>query len=284
MDVRLLIIDPQEDFCREGKPAVLDTKGNIIIPEILPGALFVPGAPDDCIRTAAMIDRLGKVIDKMYVTFDSHYQYQIFHPMFWKKGSGDAVMPFESIVHEDVKNGNIVPVDPNMLSWCLEYTKALDDGGRYPLIIWPYHCLIGTPGWNVDPVIMKAILDWEKLTYRTHRPITKGSNLKTEHYSAVKAEVEISTDGMTGLNQKGIIDPLEHADIVAIAGQARSHCVANTVRDIMTNFSDPEYIKKLYILEDAMSDVDGFQYLGQGFMTDFVKAGGNITTTDRFLA
>jgi len=266
MDVRLLIIDPQEDFCNPD------------------GSLFVPGALEDCGRTAAMMDRLGKVIDKIYVTFDSHRQYQIFHPMFWMKNSDDKVMPFDLITHADVKNGDIVPVDPNMMDWCLSYTKALEDGGRYPLVIWPYHCLIGTPGWNVNPDIMEAILNWEKLTYRMYNPITKGSNFKTEHYSAVKAEVEVPEDPTTQINQQGIIEPLENADMVAICGQARSHCVANTVRDIMTNFSDPEYIKKLYILEDATSDVDGFQHLGQGFMIDFVKAGGNITTTDKFLA
>jgi len=266
MDVRLLIIDPQEDFCNPD------------------GSLFVPGAGEDCIRTAAMMERLGKTIDKIYVTFDSHRQYQIFHPMFWMKADGTPVNPFDLITNADVKNSDITPVDPNMLDWCLSYTKALEDGGRYPLVIWPYHCLIGTPGWNVNPEIMNAILDWEKLTYRMYNPITKGSNFKTEHYSAVKAEVEVPEDPTTHLNQKGIIEPLENADIIAICGQARSHCVANTVRDIMSNFSDPVFIKKLYILEDAMSDVTTFEHLGDSFFDDFKKAGGNITTTDKFLA
>jgi len=266
MDVRLLIIDPQEDFCNPN------------------GSLFVPGAVEDCIRIAKMIHRLGKVIDKVYVTFDSHRQYQIFHPMFWMKSNNDVVNPFDLITYADVKNGDIIPVDPKMLDWCLSYTKSLEDGGRYPLVIWPYHCLIGTPGWNIQPAIMKAILNWEKSTYRMYNPITKGSNFKTEHYSAVKAEVEVPEDPTTHLNQKGIIEPLENADVVAICGQARSHCVANTVRDIMDNFSDPEYIKKLYVLEDSMSDVATFEHLGEGFIEDFVKAGGNVTTTDKFLA
>jgi len=267
MDVRLLIIDPQEDFCNPDW-----------------GTLFVPGALEDCKRTATMMDRLGKVIDKIYVTFDSHRQYQIFHPMFWMRADGALVNPFDLITYADVKNSDVTPVDPNMLDWCLTYTKALEDGGRYPLVIWPYHCLIGTPGWNVNPDIMKAILDWEKLTFRMYNPITKGSNFKTEHYSAVKAEVEVPEDPTTHLNQKGIIEPLENADIIAIAGQARSHCVANTVRDIMANFSDPVFIKKLYILQDAMSDVPTFEHLGDTFFDDFEKAGGNITTTDKFLA
>jgi len=266
MDVRLLIIDPQEDFCNPD------------------GALFVPGAVEDCERSAAMIDRLGRAINRIYVTFDSHRQYQIFHTMFWRKSDGSAVQPFDMITHEQILTGGITPIDPNMLDWCLFYTESLEKGGRYPLVIWPYHCLIGTPGWNIQPVIMKSILDWEKRTYRMYNPITKGSNFKTEHYSAVKAEVEVPEDPTTHLNQRGIIDPLENADMIIMMGQARSHCLANTARDIMASFSNPEYIKKLYIAEDATSDVDGFENLGQGFMDDFVKAGGNITTTTKFLA
>ncbi len=40
MDLRILIIDPQNDFCDKN------------------GALFVPGADDDMIRLAGMIRRL----------------------------------------------------------------------------------------------------------------------------------------------------------------------------------------------------------------------------------
>ena len=204
--------------------------------------------------------------------------------MFWKNSNGGIIAPFTQIKNDDVISGNITPVDPGMLDWCKSYTKALDDGGRYPLIIWPYHCLIGTPGWCMESNIMSAIHQWERDTYRSYRPITKGSCFKTEHYSAVKAEVEVSDDPSTQLNMRGLIVPLEEADMVIIGGQARSHCVANTVRDIMANFSDPSYIKKLYILEDGTSDVGGFEHLGDAFINDFLKAGGNLTTTDKVLA
>ena len=253
MDARLLIIDPQEDFCN---PTL--------------GTLYVKGAELDCDRTAKMIDRLGRRLSKIYATFDSHSQYQIFHSMFWLK-EGKPVDIFTAISNDDVKSGRITPVDPNMLDWCLKYTAALEAGGRYPLLIWPYHCLIGTPGWCMNPLIMKAIHAWERETYRIYKPITKGSNFKTEHYSAVKSEVEVPEDPTTQLNNKGLIVPLEEADIVAICGQARSHCVSNTVRDIMANFSDPSYIKKLYILEDGTSDVPGFEHLGDAFIDDFIK-------------
>jgi nicotinamidase/pyrazinamidase len=266
MDVRLLLIDPQVDFCDPN------------------GALFVKGAVEDCERTAHMISRVGKNFNKIYSTFDSHSQYQIFHPMLWMTKDQGPVAPFTQITYDAVNSGMIIPVDPNLLDWCKMYTKSLEEGGRYPLIIWPYHCLIGTPGWCMDPSIMKAVHQWERDTYRIFKPITKGSCFKTEHYSAVKAEVEVPEDPTTQLNYKGLISPLEEADMVILMGQARSHCLANTVRDIMANFSNPEYIKKLYIAEDGTSDVTGFEHLGDAFFDDFIKAGGNITTTDKILA
>lgn len=266
MDVRLLLIDPQNDFCNPT------------------GSLYVEGASDDCIRTAKMIDRLGGKLKKIYATFDSHSQYQIFHSMFWKQQNGGVVAPFTMIKYDDVMSGAITPVDPNMLEWAKLYTKALEDGKRYALVVWPYHCLIGTSGWCMNPEIMKSILQWERDNYRSFRPITKGSCFRTEHYSAVKAEVEVPDDPSTQLNMRGLITPLEEGDMIIIGGQARNFCLANTVRDIMKNFSNPDYIKKLYILEDGTSDVPGFGTLGDDFINDFVNAGGNITTTDRILS
>ena len=84
MDVRLLLIDPQVDFCDPS------------------GALYVTGAEKDCVRTASMIKRLGKKIKRIYATYDSHSQYQIFHPMFWKLRNGDVVPPFTMIKYDDI--------------------------------------------------------------------------------------------------------------------------------------------------------------------------------------
>ncbi len=61
----LLIIDPQNDFCS---------------PE---GALFVPGAVEDCERLVSFIGREKSSIDSIHVTLDSHPNYHIAHPIFW---------------------------------------------------------------------------------------------------------------------------------------------------------------------------------------------------------
>ena len=43
------------------------------------------------------------------------------------------------------------------------------------------------------------------------------------------------------------------ADLIFVAGEAGSHCLANTVRDIANNFGDDTYVKKLVLLTDATS-------------------------------
>jgi len=67
--------------------------------------------------------------------------------------------------------------------------------------------------------------------------VTKGSNFWTEHYSAVQADVPDTEDPGTMLNTN-LIELLEETDVLALSGQALSHCVANTVIDIANNFGE----------------------------------------------
>jgi nicotinamidase-related amidase len=53
------------------------------------------------------------------------------------------------------------------------------------------------------------------------------------------------------------IEQLQQYDKLIIAGQAKSHCVAWTVSDLLNdiNATDPELAKKVYLLEDCSSPV-----------------------------
>jgi len=271
-DVRLLVIDPQQDFCNPN------------------GSLSVPGADEDMVRLSSMIERLGKKLKRIVVSLDQHHERSIFHPMFWTDSTFNNPDPFTIITFQDVEEGNWSPVDLRERNESLRYLNALetDDpttgrkGGRYPLCIWPYHCLIGTPGANIVGLLRTILGNWCMSFNRQIDYVSKGSNYRTEHYSIVKAEVYDPTDPSTGLNT-ALIQTLEEADIIAIAGEARSHCVANTVRDIMDNFGDVKYISKLWLLNDATSDVPGFEAMGQEFITEFIDRGGNQIATDDFL-
>ena len=90
-------------------------------------------------------------------------------------------------------------------------------------------------------------------------------------------------DPSTQINTR-FINTLEEADLVAISGEAGSHCLANTVRDIVEGFSDPSYVKKLVLLEDATSPVTGFEDLQSQFVDDLTQMGMQVSTTEDFLA
>jgi nicotinamidase-related amidase len=113
--------------------------------------------------------------------------------------------------------------------------------------------------------------------------VTKGSNPWTEHFSAVQAEVPDPEDPSTQVNV-GFIRTLEEPDLIAVTGEALSHCLANTGRDIVRNFSDPRYVEKLVLLTDATSNVPGFEKYGSDFVSELVGLGMKTSTTDRFLA
>jgi nicotinamidase-related amidase len=278
MKVHLLVVDPQVDFC--------DPKGS----------LFVTGGDKDMERLARMIDRLGGKLDDVHVTLDSHRLADISHPRWWKRvGDGVQPAPF-TILGLDGKR--IVKLDPatlaptseefttflpSFLMRSQEYLKALAAGKRYPHCIWPPHCLIGSPGHNVHPTLFPAFEQWEDKNFAMVDYVTKGSNPWTEHFSGVKAEVPDPADPSTQVNTS-LIQTLETADIIAIAGEALSHCVANTVRDIAACFSDPKYTEKLVLLTDATSNVPGFEHFGKAFLDEMKAKGMKTDTTDNFLA
>lgn len=260
--IEFLIIDPQNDFC--------DPKG----------ALFVTGADKDSIRLSETIKRLKNKIDDIHVTLDTHHFVDIAHPVFWIDSKGNHPAPFTLITKESVEKGEWRTTNPSFLKKAVEYVNTLYKNNRYILCIWPPHCLIGTWGHNVVEPIYNAILDWEK-DFAMVDYVTKGSNFWTEHYSAVQADVPDGTDPGTMLNTK-LIETLQKADVIALSGQALSHCVANTVRDIANNFGE-ENIEKMVLLIDTTSSVPGFEKMGEDFLKEMTGRGMKTCKSSEFL-
>lgn len=263
--IHLLIIDMQNDFM-----------------DLPKSALAVQGATKDGDRLAALINRLGRKIDDITGTLDSHYQMHIANPMMWVDSQGNRPTPFTQITAAAVNNGVWRAALPGWQKWQVSYVEALERGGRYPLFIWPPHCIIGTPGHNVYEPVQKAINRWEDTEYGLAAMVTKGSNFRTEHYSAVKAEVVDPNDPSTNLNM-GLIKTLQESDIILLAGQALSHCVANTVRDIADAFG-PNNVEKLHLLRDCTSPVGGFEKLGDDFVSEMKAKGMKVVDSATFMA
>ena len=60
--------------------------------------------------------------------------------------------------------------------------------------------------------------------------------------------------------------------------------MANTVRDIAAQFSDPTYVAKMVLLTDATSPVPGFESFQDDFLRDLSALGMRTSTTTEFLA
>ncbi len=264
-NVQLIIIDPQKDFCDPN------------------GSLFVAGADEDMKRLAKMIERLSPKLTDIHVTMDSHRLIDISHPVWWVDGDGKAPDPFTIITAQEVKDGVWRTKQPGAQSRTLEYLQQLATSGRYPHCIWPEHCIIGDEGHQLDPNVAGAIHGWERSRYAMTDVVTKGSNPWTEHFSAVMAEVPDPEDPSTQINTQ-LIGILEDADITVWSGEALSHCLANSARDVASHFSDPKYIRNMVLLEDASSSVGGFENFGTDFVKEMVDKGMQMSTTADFLA
>lgn len=257
----LFIVDPQNDF-HEG------------------GSLGVPGSVQDSHRIAQFIRSHLQEIDEIYVSLDSHHKLHIAHGAFWQDSNGTSPTPFTFIKHEDIERGLWIPRDESNLEWAKSYTKSLEDKGRFILCIWPEHCLIGTQGHCVYPAINEALQEWSARKLQTIQYVFKGENCLTEMYSAISAEVPV---GDVGKFNSPLFRHCVNTEKLVVCGQALSHCVNFTVRDIanrlIENGQSPSMI---YLLVDASSPVMGFEKAGEDFVRDMKESGVHITTTKEF--
>jgi len=300
MNVHLLIVDPQNDFCVKD-----DGHGHH-------GTLVVDGADRDMDRLAKMIRRIGPKLDEITVTMDSHQTVGIERPLWWKRTSDGAHPdPFTCLgIHPDGRRivkydlgaaGGPLATDEEYITTVpsqlhqggvtgkgsFGYLQALAAIGRIH-IVWTEHCRVGSWGWGVVPVVDEALRWWEagagqngnlaRVNY-----IPKGNNPYTEHFSGIKAEIEDPGDPGTMVNGRTIAS-FAAADIILLTGEALSHCLAATGRDLAAAFSDPRFIAKFRLLADTTSNVTGFSALGDAFIKDLTSKGMILENSETFLA
>jgi nicotinamidase-related amidase len=267
--IHLLIIDPQNDFC-DFAPETSDAGAESSTIGMRP-ALPVPGAHQDMLRLAGFMQRAGQRIGAIHVTLDSHHPLHIAHPQWWVDAEGRSPAAFTLIQGNDVRAGKWRARNPAWQERSRAYVEALEAGGRYRLVIWPEHCLLGQWGHNVHPAVARELARWERDSFATVDYVFKGSNPFTEHYSAVQAEVPDPSDPATLPNTR-LIESLASAGMIIIAGEALSHCVASTVRDLARHL-DGSQIERSSLLVDCTSSVAGFEAFGVDFMRDLTARG-----------
>jgi len=259
-DVHLMLIDMQVDFCH--------ARGN----------LYVPGALADIRRTIEFIYRNAERITHISCSLDSHLPGQIFTPSWWIDQDGNHPAAFTIITWQDVQAGRWRPlVEPQ---WSVEYVRQLEQGHKKQLCIWPYHVQIGSLGHALDPELWSAVF-WHSLARRT-QPfwLTKGSVPLTEHYSIIQPEVPVP-DQPGGTRNQAFLEILERADYILIAGEAESHCVLETLEDLVEHFGQrPEVLKRIFLLRDCTSPVVhpeiDFHTIAMQRFAEFARQGVNF--------
>ena len=266
--------------------------------------LPVTGALEDVQRTCEFIYKNLGQITQICPTMDTHTSMQIFHSIFLIDDDGNHPTPGTQISEADIKGGKW-KVNPAVtksiagdgskyaaLQNHLEhYSTELGSGHNrtegvpgYDLTVWPYHAILG----GVDHCLNSLL--HETIWFHTHaRSAERGSEIKggnplTENYSVLRPEVLTTAGGsqFTQKNTKFMQTLLDH-DIVIIAGEAKSHCVAWTIDDLLNeiNAKDPNLAKKVYLLEDCTSPVvipgilDFTQQADEAF-EKFAAAGMNV--------
>lgn len=267
-NVHLLIVDMQVDFCHKN------------------GALFIPGAREDIARLTEFIFRHAGAITNITCTLDSHLPFQIFHAAWWVSEEGDHPSPLTTISAADVDAGRWRPVV--MPAFSRHYVHSLERHSKKQLTIWPYHVLIGGPGNSLDATLWSVVM-WHALARKSQPAwLAKGRVPQSEHYSAITPEVPVPTHPQ-GTKNKAFLADLDEADVLLIAGEAQSHCVLETLEDLVEHYRDrPDQLQKIYVLEDCMSPVEhpaiDFGAISKAFFATWADMGVNfIKSTDNDL-
>jgi nicotinamidase-related amidase len=224
--VCLLLVDCQNTFCTPGFE------------------LFVPGALDDNRRLCEFVYRNLGVITQIVPTLDTHHAVQVFHASWLVGADGRHPAPYTAVSVQDVEDGVWRAADPAEQDGLVEYVRALEAGGRYRLIVWPYHAMLGGIGHALVSAVEEAVFFHSVARQSSPAFQVKGDDPRTEAYSALGPEVG-------GRRNDDLVEVLRSFDRILLAGQAKSHCVAWTVEDLLADLP----AERLYLLEDCMSPV-----------------------------
>jgi len=250
----LLAVDVQNTFCIPGF-------------ELFVGGRSGTGAVDDNRRLCEFVYRNLGVLTQIVPSLDTHRALQIFHAVWLIDANGDHPEPYTLVSADDVASGRwrVNPAVCESLGLdrdyaerqLAQYTRALAEGGKYQLTIWPYHALLGGIGHALVSALEEAFF-FHGLVRDTQPDFqVKGEQTLTEHYSILGPEVTSGPDcEELGRRNDRLIAELLGYDAVIVAGQAKSHCVAWTIDDLLAGDNEAQRLaERVYLLEDCTSPV-----------------------------
>lgn len=232
--VLVIAVDVQQDFMENG-------------------SLGVPGSHTDVENFSRFIYRNLEKITCITASLDTHNPFQIFHPCWWVDEEGNNPPPFTGITLEDLKNGKWSPVVSPSES--RRYVQGLADSSRKMLVVWPYHCIQGTVGHALENQFANMVYFHSVARKTVVERLVKGQDQLSEMYGIIKPEYD--PGNYINLDFLGVISQYRK---VIIGGEAKSHCVLESIRQILEHFSENSRVTpEFYLLEDCMSVIPGFE-------------------------
>src|SRR5436190_21867867 len=252
--VCLLAVDVQNTFCIPGF-------------ELFVAGRSGTGAVDDNRRLCEFVYRNLGEITQTFPSLDTHHAMQAFHAIWLVDEHGNHPDPYTLVSAEDVASGRwranpavaeALGIDPDYAARHLaHYTRRLCEGGKYDLTIWPYHAMLGGIGHALVSAFEEAVFFHGVARLSNPEFQVKGDNPLTEHYSMLGPEVTGGPDGVElGGKDTQLIEKLLAFDAVVVAGQAKSHCLAWTIDDLLEEEElGYRLAERTYLLEDCTSPV-----------------------------
>lgn len=274
-------IKPSSEDTRRVYLLLIDVQVDFVHPD---GALSVPGAVDDTRRTVEWLYNHAGEITTIGSSLDSHYPIQIFYGTWWADADGNHPAPYTVITSEQVKSGQWKALyEPE---WSADYVEKLEENAKKQLMIWPYHTMIGTPGHALVPALYEAVAYHSAARSTQPNLFTKGTLAKSEYYSAVEPEVKVP-EASNGDVNTAFLDELATYDVIYLTGQAKSHCVLETITSMM-RYYPPEIVQKMRVIMDGTSSVAhpeiDFEAIANETLNQFAANGLTLTETTQELS
>jgi nicotinamidase-related amidase len=250
----LLAVDVQNTFCIPGF-------------ELFVAGRSGTGAVDDNRRLCEFVYRNLGTISQIVPSLDTHHAMQVFHAIWLVDEEGNHPPPYTLVSAEDVETARwrVNPAVAEALGLdagyarrhLAHYTRRLAEGGKYDLTIWPYHAMLGGISHALVSAFEEAVFFHSIARYSQPDFHVKGDNPLTEHYSMLGPEVTEGPDGDRLADKNvALVEELLTFDAVVVAGQAKSHCLAWTIDDLLEHDAVRERLaERTYLLEDCTSPV-----------------------------
>jgi nicotinamidase-related amidase len=286
--IALVCVDMQNTFCTPGF-------------ELFVAGRSGTGALDDSRRLCEFLYRNLHLVTQVFPTLDTHQALQIFHRVLLVDEAGNPPEPYTLVTAEEVASGRwrINPAAAEGLGLAPDnaqehlryYTRTLEEGGKYNLTIWPFHALRGGIGYALVSALDETIFFHSIARYAPAGYQPKGDHPLTEHYSMLGPEVDTDREGEPlGRRNQPLIEELLRYDAVVIAGEAKSHCVAWTIQDLLDDptVRERSLQQKVYLLEDCTSPVvvPGADYTDEAdsAFARFAESGAHVVRSERPMA